>query len=638
MKKILLACMMTLGVMSSAQISYTYGWEPTGLGSWTTSGSGSFSRSTTTPCTGTGSVRANNYYNASSFLVSPALTGTNGGNLTVNFSYKVTQYSSNTTAATAADFGVIKLDWATSASGPWTTAYTIDNTTHVVSAACAAKTATISGLPAAGNVFIRFEAKSGLSTSDNYVYFDDITISQGAAPSCVGPTALAATGITSSGANITWTASTSVPAGGYDLYYSTSSTAPTSTTTPNYVSIAGTSQALSGLSAGTPYYVWVRSHCTTVDQSAWTAYTFATKPLNDDCAAAVALTVNPDLSCAASTAGTTVGATDSGVAVTTCTGTADDDVWYKFVATNANQTITLSNVVSTGTSSSTSLYTQVLSGTCGTLTSVACGTTNVTSVTGLTVGQTYYVRAYNSNGAGYSNSFNICVGTPPPPPANDVCSGAVALTVAPVFTPITGTTVSAFTDGTTTCQSFRGNNVWYSVVVPASGTLTIETKGVTGSPLTDTVLSVHGGTCGGTFTDIACDDDTGDDNFSKISLTGQTPGATLYVSVWRYTNNSSNLDGQFQLSAYDASVLATSESAVAKNNIKAYPNPFSDVLNISDVAKVKSVSVSDVSGRLVKTIDSPSSALHLEELKSGLYLVTLNMKDGSQQTIKAIKK
>jgi hypothetical protein len=61
-------------------------------------------------------------------------------------------------------------------------------------------------------------------------------------------------------------------------------------------------------------------------------------------------------------------------------------------------------------------------------------------------------------------------------------------------------------------------------------------------------------------------------------------------------------------------------------------------LNISDISKVKSISVTDIAGRLVKTIDNPASALQLGDLISGMYLVTLNMKDGSKQTIKAIKK
>ncbi|MCW3161186.1 T9SS type A sorting domain-containing protein [Chryseobacterium oryctis] len=400
---------------------------------------------------------------------------------------------------------------------------------------------------------------------------------------------------------------------------------------------------LTGLTVGNTYYVRV------YNSNSGTGYantfnicvTTPVAPPNDECAAAIPLTVSSTTTCASSTAGTTASATNSGLAVSPCTGTADDDVWYSFVASASTHTITLSNLVSTGTTSSTSLYTQVFSGVCGGLTSIVCGTANTTTVTGLTSGQTYYIRVYNSNGAGYSNSFNICVTTPPPPPANDVCSGAVTLTVGNNFNTnaIITSNDGATTDGTTTCQTSRGDNVWYSVVVPASGTITIETQGVAGSGFVDTVLSVYSGTCG-SLTNVACDDDSGVDNFSLLSLTGQTPGATLYISVWRYTGTvgGGSTTGQFKLSAYDASILATNEVSAAKDNIKVYPNPFADDLNISDVTNVKSVSIIDISGRLLKTIDKPSSVLRLGDLKSGMYLISLQMKDGSRQVIKAIKK
>ncbi|MET3538235.1 T9SS-dependent choice-of-anchor J family protein [Chryseobacterium limigenitum] len=114
-------------------------------------------------------------------------------------------------------------------------------------------------------------------------------------------------------------------------------------------------------------------------------------------------------------------------------------------------------------------------------------------------------------------------------------------------------------------------------------------------------------------------------------------GQTVYISI-----HATDTD-QFQLYADTFVVdgiptLGTSEIAGTKEITKVYPNPFADVLNISDVNNVKSVSVSDISGRLIKTIDKPSSEIHLGELKSGLYVVTLDMKDGSKQTVKAIKK
>ena len=62
-------------------------------------------------------------------------------------------------------------------------------------------------------------------------------------------------------------------------------------------------------------------------------------PVNDDCANAITLIPGATTACVPTT-GTTVGATQSLPAIT-CgfTGTADDDVWFKFVATKARHAI-----------------------------------------------------------------------------------------------------------------------------------------------------------------------------------------------------------------------------------------------------------------------------------------------------------
>ena len=78
-------------------------------------------------------------------------------------------------------------------------------------------------------------------------------------------------------------------------------------------------------------------------------------------------------------------------------------------------------------------------------------------------------------------------------------------------------------------------------------------------------------------------------------------------------------------------------SDINKKSVSVYPNPFTDVLNISDVKGVKSVSVNDISGREVKTL-APAAELNLSSLKTGLYIVNLKMEDGSVKTFKAIKK
>ncbi|NMR35958.1 T9SS type A sorting domain-containing protein [Chryseobacterium aquaticum] len=223
---------------------------------------------------------------------------------------------------------------------------------------------------------------------------------------------------------------------------------------------------------------------------------------------------------------------------------------------------------------------------------------------------------------------------------NDECSAPIAITPGATFTtnPVTATTVGATSTSdataTHTCQTTGYNDTWYSVVVPASGNLTIETQSATGSAVSDTVLGVYTGSCG-SLTQVGCDDDSSSDgNFSLVTLTGQTPGATLLIGVWNYSSSSS---GQFRIAAYDAS-LSTSDLSVVKKNVKVYPNPFSDIINISEFKDIKTIKVTDVAGRTLRTIENPAQEINLGSLNSGLYLITMYFKDGSQHTVKTIKK
>ncbi|SHG80184.1 Por secretion system C-terminal sorting domain-containing protein [Chryseobacterium sp. OV279] len=89
--------------------------------------------------------------------------------------------------------------------------------------------------------------------------------------------------------------------------------------------------------------------------------------------------------------------------------------------------------------------------------------------------------------------------------------------------------------------------------------------------------------------------------------------------------------------SYEPRTLSTLETA-KKDALKIYPNPFSDNISISDADKVKSVIVADVSGRIVKMIDNVSSSVNLSELKTGLYILNVQYKDGTRSSHKIIKK
>lgn len=223
------------------------------------------------------------------------------------------------------------------------------------------------------------------------------------------------------------------------------------------------------------------------------------------------------------------------------------------------------------------------------------------------------------------------------PPANDDCSTAVALTVGGVFAnnAVVGTTFGATnsTPPAPGCASFQGGDVWYSVVVPASGTVTLETNVNGTSTLTDSGLAVYSGSCA-SLTLVECDDDDSlNGAMSLISLTGQTPGATLYVNVWRYGGGTGDT---FAVSAYDASL---GNEAFDSSNFTFYPNPVNDVLNLSYSQSINKVQVINILGQEVKTVtmDANQAQVDMSNLPTGTYLVKVTS-DSQVKTIKVVKK
>lgn len=359
-------------------------------------------------------------------------------------------------------------------------------------------------------------------------------------------------------------------------------------------------------------------------------------PTNDECATAVTLTVNPDLSCGTVTPGYTIGATDSGMIPDPCYGNPDDDVWFKFVATATTHKISLLNIQSVGTTQNdTDTYFQVFSGGCGALSSIYCSDPASGTVTGLTVGETYLVRVYSYYDTGSNQSFDICVGTFPPPPANDECSGALVAATFP-YTFVQNDGEAATNNGgmVTACTNNDMNDGTWFTFVGDGDTFNITVTMPAGSDF-DPKIGVYSGTCSA----LSCEDseDSGGTGVTETLSIPTLSGNTYYVNVGYYSGWSDEPEGAFTINI-SKGVLGTSDVKKEKKKIKAYPNPFTDVINISDAANVKSISVSDLSGRLIKVIDNPGSSIYLSDLRQGMYLLTLIMKDGSKQTIKTIKK
>jgi hypothetical protein len=294
---------------------------------------------------------------------------------------------------------------------------------------------------------------------------------------------------------------------------------------------------VTGLTVGTTYFIRVYSWTSTPNQTSSFLVCVTTPPpppsppSNDNPCSATTLTVNPNYLCGVQTPGTINGATATGTTLGTCFGTADDDVWYSFVATGSTHNVSLNNI----TGSTTDMYFSVHSGSCASPgAAILCSDPNSSVVTGLTAGNTYYVRVYSwTSTTGQTSSFDICIGTPPPPPSNDNPCSATTVPVNPDFlcaSQIAGTIASATPTGTAlgSCFGTADDDVWYQFTATGPSHQ-ISLNNITGST-SDMYFSVHPGTCAAPGAALLCSDP------ESGMVTGLTAGTTYWIRVYSYTS------------------------------------------------------------------------------------------------------
>lgn len=138
------------------------------------------------------------------------------------------------------------------------------------------------------------------------------------------------------------------------------------------------------------------------------------------------------------------------------------------------------------------------------------------------------------------------------PPANDICDGAIHIEGSETCLPEIYDNYLATASGNP--ASFGCGNVgslidvWFSVTVPSSGNITIETTD--DGSLDNTVMQTYTGTCND-LQRIECSDDEGIGNHTLLNITGLTPGALVFM---RIIDSGSDDEGTFGLCAYDASL------------------------------------------------------------------------------------
>lgn len=227
------------------------------------------------------------------------------------------------------------------------------------------------------------------------------------------------------------------------------------------------------------------------------------------------------------------------------------------------------------------------------------------------------------------------------PPINDDCSAAVALTAGETYgeNPVDGTLIGATDSGyTNSCGGTAVNDVWYTAVAPTDGNLTIETEAdiATGTTGNDTAIEAYTSDtdCSGTLTSIGCDDDgaaTG--SYSKLDLTGLTPGQTIYIRVWGFGDDEFE---PFSISAFSAT-LSTNEFDNA-TSFSFFPNPANNTLNLEAQNTIEEVVMFNMLGQNVLTAkpNAVTSKIDMSALNTGAYFVKVTI-DGATKTVRVIK-
>jgi uncharacterized repeat protein (TIGR01451 family) len=195
------------------------------------------------------------------------------------------------------------------------------------------------------------------------------------------------------------------------LFTSTDSTDSCNNLTLVYCSDPNSSFA-QNLIVGQTYFIRIYSSGTTILQD--TTFDLCVSlppppPVNDSCFSALIAPVNPYFICANIISGTITNATASPEPIN-CAGTADDDVWFQFIASANFHTISLINILGTTTDLAYAVYSGA---SCDALTQINCQQNNGGLVGGLTPGEAYFVRVYSQPATSYLiATFYLCITTP----------------------------------------------------------------------------------------------------------------------------------------------------------------------------------------------------------------------------------
>lgn len=124
----------------------------------------------------------------------------------------------------------------------------------------------------------------------------------------------------------------------------------------------------------------------------------------------------------------------------------------------------------------------------------------------------------------------------------------------------------------------------------------------------------------------------------SVTLDGQN--FTNFDAVTRTLNLAANQGGKFKVTFESIADAPSAVALVAKSEVAVYPNPTIGIVNVDGVEDANAVSVYDVAGKMLlsNTINGEAIfQINLQQLKSGIYFVHIDMKSGEKMIRKIVK-
>lgn len=294
--------------------------------------------------------------------------------------------------------------------------------------------------------------------------------------------------------------------------------------------------------AGQTLYIRVWRYASAVASTFSICASEITPPANDFCASAINLSI--DTICDYNVFNNSNCTSDTNLISTPSCGTFQGgDIWFTTTIPASGHLTIQNHNVSGGINSRLAIYT----GNCSALTEIDCrGANEVFNIHNHAMaGQTLYLRVWDFANPFKGGNFQLCVWEPNTP-ENDTCAYAIPLTVGSTcnyttYNNIGCTAESISVSPLPSCGAFQGADVWFTVVIPNSGHLTLQNLNVSNINVR---TSVYTGTCGA-MNEITCMGPNAYYNIHDHTMQGQT----LYLRVWNYGNEYGG--GTFKLCAWE---------------------------------------------------------------------------------------